>query len=188
MSAIKLVIFLMAITAMISCKKDKVMHQDIPIPNGDFESWGDFNRLQNWITHYCPLCMTAINTYTVQKDSNVYHGKYAAKFIYNGAYPASAENKFQVSTHPVSLTGYVKSTLYGTDTVSIKIRLFKNTTAVDSGQWFGTSSIGNYTKIVIPITQTSMRVDSGDIMIRGGHKGNPGNNSTIFWVDYLTLQ
>jgi len=72
--------------------------------------------------------------------------------------------------------------------VSIKIQLFNNAVIVDSGQWIGTSSIPNYTQIVIPITQYSSNVDSAMISIQGGHQIGYPDNDTEFWVDYLRLE
>src|SRR5258708_27270821 len=112
MKAINVAICIIAITFIASCKKENGQ-PTIPIPNGDFESWTVDNRLQNWVTNSCPECVPPFETYTIQKDSlNTYHGRYAAKFIYNSVYPARAENKFYVPGHPVSLSGYVKASVY----------------------------------------------------------------------------
>ncbi len=183
-----LIFFLIAIIGIASCKKDKTAGGTYPIPNGDFEDWSSYNSLLEWKTNSCPLCVPAINTYTVQQVTDAWHGQFAAKFIYNGAYAATAENKFAVQGHPVSLTAFVKTDMVGADTVTIKIELFHNSTVVDGGQWFGTSSATNYAKITIPITQNSMQTDSARISIKGGHKTNFVDKSTSFWVDDITLQ
>ncbi|HEY8784498.1 MAG TPA: hypothetical protein VIM16_22925 [Mucilaginibacter sp.] len=188
MKTIKVLFFLIAIAVVAGCKKDKTVRQNNPIPNGDFENWANYNSLQDWKTNSCPLCVPAVNTYTVQQVTDAYHGKFAAKFIYNGVYAAMAENKFKIQSHPVSLTAFVKNNLYGTDTVTIKIKLFKDLVVIDSGQWVGTSSITNYTKITIPITQNSFQADSALIFIKGGDKSNYIDKSTEFWVDYMALQ
>jgi len=191
MKTITAIYLLTVIIGVTACKKDKtggITSGTYSIPNADFEDWGPYNSLLDWKTNSCPLCVPAINTYTVQQVTDAWHGQFAAKFIYNGAYAATAENKFAVQGHPVSLTAYTKSTLYGADTVSIKITLFKNSAAVDGGEWLGTSSTANYTKITIPITQNSMQADSALISIKGGHKTNFVDKSTALWVDDLTLQ
>jgi len=158
------------------------------IPNGDFENWDGMPRLFDWNTNSCPVCVPDTNPYTVQKESNyVYHGRYAALLIYNYAYPAWAENKFPITFHPSSLTGYVRCINAGSDSVCIKIKLVKNRVVVDSGQWVSTSSISNYEKITIPITQHANNADSVLIRIQGGHKYN-STGSTSLWVDYLNLQ
>jgi len=157
------------------------------IPNGDFEHWDGMPRLFNWQTNSCPPCVAEENAYTVQKESSyVYHGLYAALFIYNEAYPAWAENKFPISFHPSSLTGFVRCTNVGSDSVYIKIKLLKNRAVVDSGQWISTSSIPNYEMITIPITQHTATADSAFIRIQGGHL-KIIDNTTSFWVDFLTL-
>jgi hypothetical protein len=187
MKAIRIFILLSAIIALHGCKKEKVLPLS-NIPNGDFENWGNYDLLDNWETRYCPMCAIAINTYTVQKTTDAYNGKFAAKFIYNGAFAAIASNKFVITGHPANLTGYVKYQPYGMDTVSIKIMLFNNSVAVDSGQWSGTSSISNYRQLIIPITRNSLYADSALITIKGGTKWNSSNgNGTILWVDYLSL-
>src|ERR1700761_6714474 len=120
------------------CAKDKSSFIP-PIPNGNFELWSTANLPQNWQTNSCPLCTSQYQTYIVQKDSSAYSGIYAAKFIDNHMYAAVASNKFNLSVHPTNLIAYVKCKLYGKDTVSIKIKLFNKTLAVDSGQWYNTS-------------------------------------------------
>jgi hypothetical protein len=188
MKAIKLFTCLMGLTVFVACKKENPP-PSIPFPNSDFESW-TYNALQIWTTNDCLYCYGPINTYVVQKDSStVYHGKYAVKFIYNGISAAVAENKFPLSTHPSSLVGYVKTSIYGVDTVSVKIRLYKNTLVVDSGQWQGVSSTSRYIRISLPITNSAMQIDSAKVTITGGHhKTEAAAQSTILWVDNLFLQ
>lgn len=178
-----------------SCTKDNVIpaqssnqsQQIIPIPNGDFESWTNILP-QNWNTNSCPFCAPSYETYIVQQDSNSFQGAFAAKFIYNNVYAAVAENKFSISTHPNNLTAFVKCNLFGADTVFIKIKVFNNSAAVDSGQWFGIASISNYSQINIPVSQNSSQADSAIISIQGGHQiGFPASN-TEFWIDNLILQ
>ena len=188
MKATKLLTFLIVLTTFIACKKENPP-PSIPFPNSDFENW-TYNALQNWTTNDCLYCFTAINAYVVQKDSStVYHGKYAVKLIYNGISAAVAENKFPVTVHPSGLVGYVKTSIYGTDTVSIKIRLYKSTLVVDSGQWQGISSTSRYTRISFPVTNSTMQIDSAKVTITGGHyKTDDPAKSTVFWVDDLYLQ
>jgi hypothetical protein len=171
-----------------SCSRDKAIVQTIPIPNGDFETWDNMSLLANWETNSCPVCVPPYETYIVTKDSSAYHGRFAAKFVYNNVYASWAENKFSIPRHPSNLTGYVKCNLFGTDTVTIKIKLYNNTAIVDSGKWLGTSSIVNYLKINIPITQSSSYVDSALIRIQGGRKIGYPNSNTEFWVDNLSLE
>lgn len=172
-----------SITFITSCNYDSVTSVNENIPNGDFENWGATLRLLNWKTNSCPECVPSYETYIVQRESNsVYHGHYAALFVYNNVYPAWAENKFPIGFHPFNLTGYVRCNNAGSDSVYIKVKLFRNLAVVDSGQWIGTASIPNYDLITIPITQNATKVDSALIRIQGGHR------NTSFWVDYLTLK
>ena len=189
MKTIKTAVYLIMAAFVMGCHKKTDVQPTIPIPNGDFESWTGTERLQGWLSNSCPECMPPVETYIVQQDAGAYHGRYDAKFIYNNAYPAWAQNTFYIASHPVSLTAFVKSSILGADTVSIKIRLYKNTTEVDSGHWIGTTSITLFTKIVIPITQSSMQVDTAKILITGGHVNSTNlATNTILWVDYLGLQ
>ena len=189
MKVVRAAVCLIAVIIVASCsKKNNPQPGIIPIPNGDFENWTGTDRLQNWTSNSCPECVPPFETYIVQKDSNAYHGKYAAKLVYNDVYAALAENKFFIPSHPVSLTAYIKSAIAGADTVSIKIRLYKNNAVADSGLWLGTSSVDKYAKINIAITQSSMQVDSAKITITGGHVKGALNNNTTFWVDHLSLQ
>jgi len=181
----KSIIILISIIILSACTKDNA--KLIQIPNGDFESWTNLLP-NNWVTNSCPYCLPAFETYIIQQDTPAYEGKYAAKFIYNNVYAATAENKFALSEHPDYLTANVKCNHFGNDTVSVKIKLLKNSIAVDSGQWLGTSTMINYIQIKIPISQTTTQVDSAVINIKGGNKiGLPANNTEL-WIDNLELK
>ena len=171
----------------VRCNYDSISFGKENIPNGDFENWGATLRLLDWKTNSCPECVPPYETYIIQRESSyVYHGHYAALFIYNNVYPAWAENKFPISVDPLNLKGFVRCSTIGSDSVSIKIKLYRNLAVVDSGQWIGTASIPNYELVTIPITQNATSVDSVLIRIQGGHKNNLGN-TTSFWVDNLIL-
>ncbi len=176
-------IFLYFLLVMISsCRKNPVNQITMPIPNGDFEQWNSWPVLINWQTNSCPLCMTPINEYVVKKDSLAYHGKYAAKFIFNGLYKSRARNKFAISTHPTLLTGYINSRIMPGDFAKISIDIFYKKQVVDSGRLYETSSTTNYKEFKIPITGNSLKADSAEITIVGG-----GKLHTELTVDYLTL-
>ena len=178
----KLVTFLSIITLFLGCTKTNNPQEIIPVPNGDFENWDAQPTLLNWQTNSCPLCVQAIERNIVVKDPNASNGLFAAKFIYNNAFTAWAINNFSIPKHPSTLSGYVKSSITSIDTIRITITLYKNMVPVDSGSWVGTSSIANYTKIDIPISQNSSDADSALIRIEGGQK-----LGTEFWVDNLYL-
>ena len=178
----KLIAFLSIITLLLSCTKTNNPQEIIPVPNGDFENWDSALTLLNWQTNSCPLCVPAINKYIVVKDPNPSNGLFDAKLIYNNAFAAWATNNFSIPKHPSTLSGYVKSNITSIDTIRITISLYKNMVQVDNGSWVGTSSIANYTKIDIPISQNSSDADSALIRIEGGKK-----NGTEFWVDNLYL-
>ncbi len=187
MKNLKLIILFLLLAILSSCKKNpnnpkNPNSQIIAIPNSDFEQWNSGPVLINWQTNSCPLCMSPINEYVVEKDSLAYHGKYAAKFIYNGLYKSRAQNKFAISIHPTLLTGYINSTITPGDTAKISIDIFYNKQVVDSGKLYETSSTANYKKFEIPITSNSLKADSAEITITGGGKLN-----TELTIDYLTL-
>ena len=184
----RVLLILMLLAAFVSCTKDRSVQQTDSIPNGDFENWTSGLNLENWKTNSCPSCEPPFETYIVQKDSPAYHGRYAAKFIYNNLYPAVADNKFAVSGHPLFIGAYVKCNLVSMDTVSLIIHLYNNGVVVDSGVWNGTSSFSEYRHISVPISQHSSESDSALIIITGGHtRGTTGIN-TIFWIDNLMFE
>ncbi len=175
------------------CKTNTVHPQDTVenfklIPNYDFENWIStwVWFLPGWTIHNTD----AISTTEVAPDSlNVYHGRYAMK-LSNTLRSASAETKFPITVHPLSLRAYVKCNLFPSDTVSIRIKLFFKGKETDSGAWFGTKSIDNYKQINIPISQHSALADTALIEIKGGNhlmKYRPGLGSE-FWVDYLSFR
>jgi len=189
-------IMILLLITSVSCKKDNTNAQgqgssfNTVIPNYDFENWTS-KLPDNWKTNSCPMCVPSWNPYIAQQDSQiVYHGKYSLKLIYNLIFPSWVESKFAISQHPSSLHGYVKCNLYGTDTVSIKIKLLNNSLVVDSGEWSSTTAINSWTAVNIPISHTTSTIDSVLILIVGGkYKDSTTNftNSTTFWVDDLSL-
>jgi hypothetical protein len=181
------IILIVAFTSILSCTKDRTS-QTSQIPNGDFEEWNSYPLLFNWTTNSCPLCDPPFESYIVQKDSSAYHGKYAAKFIYNNVFPASAENKFPLTYHPLALGGYFKCIMNGLDTTYVKIWLFKNKVAVDSGAWLNMASLPEYQYMRIPISQGSKEVDTVVIRITGGHRQGNLPATTVLWADYLNLE
>jgi len=178
----KLCIPIFIMLSLFSCRKDASNQQIIPIPNGDFELWDNMPKLYNWQTNSCPACLPSYATYIVQKMTDAAHGQYAAKFIYNGVYSSLANNKFPISLHPALLSGYIKANVANGDTATIHVDLFSGSSIVDGGNYYATSSIADYKKIEIPISQVSPTVDSALIKIIGGKKQN-----TELYVDNLVF-
>jgi hypothetical protein len=184
----KVVVFLCCASGIFfSCRPYLSPNSPLGVPNGDFEMWNAGPILTDWVTNSNPFSTSPINTYIVQQDSTPYHGKYAAKLVYNGVYPAEAENKFAVLTHPTYVEFFTKINLYGPDTVSVRVDVFKNDVIVDSGYWNCASSLSNYTQVQIPITNHSMQADSVLISIRGGKNFGLQGQKTEFWVDYMDM-
>ena len=169
---LKLFLSFIFLITFLSCKKVNSGAQALSIPNGDFEDWDNMPNLLIWQTNSCPACVPPFETYIVQKVADAYSGKFAAKFIYNNVYQSRAIIKFPIAIHPSLLKCYVKGTITNGDTAIIHIDLFSGNNIIDSGNWYGTSSIANYTKVEIPITQTSSTPDSALIKIVGGKKLN----------------
>ena len=182
MKTLKFIILCLLVVTLGSCKKNSYNAKVLSIPNGDFEQWTNLPTLVNWKTNSCPLCMGPEKQYIVIKDSLAYHGKYAAKFIFNGIYKSWAKNKFAITTHPILLTGYINSIITPGDTAKISINIFYNKKIVDSGKFYETSTTTNYKEFKISITNNSTKADSAEITIIGGGKQN-----TEITVDYLTL-
>ncbi len=168
--------------AFIGCKKDSSTQQNISIPNGDFELWDNSSLLNAWQTNSCPVCVPPYETYIVKKVTDAHSGRFAAEFIYNNVYASSAINKFAISLHPSLLTGYIKSKIASGDSATIHVDLLSRGNVIDSGNLSGTSSIANYKKIEIPISQNSSIADSAIIKIVGGTKAG-----TELYVDDLVF-
>ncbi|HEY5371803.1 MAG TPA: hypothetical protein VIJ75_22700 [Hanamia sp.] len=172
MKVIALSVIILLLMTFLGCKKESANQQIISIPNGDFEQWDNMQNLLVWQTNNCSACVPPYETYIVQKATDAENGKFAAKFVYNNAYSSYAINKFAISLHPSSLTGYIKSTIASGDTAIIHIDLFSGNNIVDNGNFYETSSNGSYRKINISISQTTINVDSALIKIVGGKKQN----------------
>ena len=177
-----LTIIMLSVLTFLSCKKESANQQIIPIPNGDFEQWDNMPNLAIWQTNSCPPCVPPYETYIVKKVTDAANGQFAAKLVYNSVYSSYANNKFAISLHPTSLTGYIKSSIASGDTAIIHIDLFSGNNIVDNGNFYETSSNASYRKINIPISQTVTNVDSVLIKIIGGKK-----QSTELFVDDLVF-
>ncbi|HVV54671.1 MAG TPA: hypothetical protein VHC47_05085 [Mucilaginibacter sp.] len=184
---IRIVMPLIILAWISGCKKDAPLPAT-NVPNGDFENWTGLNYLQGWDSNSCPPCVPPYDTYIVKKSTDAYHGQYAAELTYNTVYPAYASNKFAVKENFRQLTGYVKCTLYGKDTVSVWFKRFSGTTTVDSGKWSSTSSIKNYQQFTISLSPAPVAIDSVQVVLRGGNKMDASHNGSDFWVDYLLLR
>ncbi len=178
--------------AITSCSKDENIpvpyqpQQIIAVPNGDFENW-TAQLPDNWTTNSCPPCAQPNETYIVQQDTSAHQGQFAAKFIFNNVYPAWAHNGIAVTSHPQQLSAYVLCHLCPTDSVLIRVKVFNNNVEVDNGVWHGTTSINNYSQIIIPISQHASQADSVSIFLEGGRRGSLTCNNTEFWVDDVEL-
>jgi hypothetical protein len=191
MKTIKPLFILSLAVALASCTQNNPLptpsSTGLQVPNGSFEYWNSQLPIA-WQTNSCPACVPAFETYIVQQDTDAYDGQYAAKFIYNNQYVATAVNGFDIGRHPQYLKAWVKGNIVPNDSVYIGVRLYLNNVQVDYGYGFVSSSIANYTQIQIPISQTSAQADSAAINIEGGHiNAYPANNSE-FWIDAVTLE
>ena len=177
---LKVFFSIIVLLTLFSCNKTVSNETNFAIPNGDFEQWDVNNNLSIWQTNSCPLCLPAWETYIVQKTTDAAHGSFAGEFLYNNYYPAFAINKFAIASHPLKLTAYIKSSIIGGDTATLRIALSLGDHIVDNGNWYETTTNDNYRKVEIPITQTNSQVDSAEVIIMGGNKVG-----TIFFVDNL---
>ena len=177
---LKLFFATVMVLTLFSCKKTVLNQENLTIPNGDFEQWDVNQNLNIWETNSCPLCVPAWQTYIVQQTADAAHGQFAAEFIYNNYYTTFATNKFRISSHPLSLTAYIKSNIIDGDSATLHVALFSGNNLVDDGNWYETTTTVDYRKLEIPITQTTPKVDSAEILIIGGNKVG-----TTFFVDNL---
>jgi hypothetical protein len=177
---LKLIFTIVMLLTLFGCKKTVSHQENLTIPNGDFEQWDVNQDLNIWQTNSCPLCVPPWQTYIVQKTTDAAHGHYAAEFVYNNYYTTFATNKFAISSYPFSLTAYIKSNIISGDTANLHVALFSGNNVVDNGNWYETATSIDYRKLEIPITQTSPKIDSAEIIIIGGNKVG-----TVFFVDNL---
>ena len=148
------------------------------IPNAGFENWTDIGgwyvNPDNWQTSNAQLSCSGVN-----KDSNSYQGNFAAQILTLGC-AGWAQTQFPLTTHPLNLYCYVRISLTGIDTVSIRIELLNNGNVADNGLWTDTTNIAGFTLITIPITQNASVIDSAIIYMQSGN-----NSGTELIVDSM---
>lgn len=138
------------------------------IPNGDFEDWTNsgfkgytINTWKDW-SNYGRGGNVRFKFGAITPDSiTPFHGKYSALMISG----TSMINQFPISVHPSSLHFYLKCP-NDKAAAFVKVELLKNTIVVDSAKWNSNySSIESWTEIIIPISNTTSKVDSARIEI-----------------------
>ncbi len=153
------------------------------IPNNDFELWNNMGlggeNPNDWYTSNGDLVPS-----NVFKDSiTEYSGNYSVLLTNVIGIPGSIGINFPITNHPFQLKGYFKSDFLTPDSALIKITLFNNTQAVDSGEYFITTSLSNWTNIAITISNTTATVNSATINITACNQ-----QQNKCWVDLLSLE
>lgn len=153
------------------------------IPNNDFEFWNNMGlggeNPNDWYTSNGDLVPS-----NVFKDSiTKYSGNYSVLLTNVIGIPGSIGINFPITNHPFQLKGYFKSEFLSADTASIKIILFNNTQRVDSGEYFITTSLLNWTNIAITISNSTATVNSATINITACNQ-----QQNKCWIDLLSLE
>jgi len=156
------------------------------IPNGGFEDWDGLNPA-DWITSNNDTVLPPQSTVLVLKDTlNPYQGDNSMMLNQNWAHSSWAETTFANTSHPTSLTAFVRCDAF--DTVSIKVEVLGNGEVLGEGIWeVADTSIQDWTKIVIPISQSDLEVFETRIHIQGGRIPGPADQASVLWVDGLSL-
>ncbi len=156
------------------------------IPNGSFEDWDGLNP-SGWTTNNNDTVVPPLSTVLVRKDTlNPFQGKNAMVLLQTWAHSSWAETSFANTGHPTSLTAFVRCNAY--DTVSIRVEVLSNGEVAGEGIWSVTDTvIDDWTKIVIPISQSDLEVFKTRIHIQGGQIPGPADEISVLWVDNLYL-
>ena len=137
------------------------------IPNSDFETWinigGWFENPESWQTNNTQITIAQVN-----KDADAYSGMFAARLTNYTPIVPSLQAKFPITAHPAHLNAWVKSTVNGSDSVWVQVKLSQSGNYVDSGRWVAYTSNTGYTMIGIPISYTVAETDTATIEIHGG--------------------
>lgn len=154
------------------------------VPNSDFENWtfyGWFYNPDYWSTNNNQIQATFVSP-----DSDAYNGMLAMKLYNHNNIRPVAKTTFPVSSKVSSIDFYARLNLINNDTVWALVKVYENGIVVDTGNWFGTTSINNYTLINVPVSQNSVNADSVEIEFKGGNQTNLIFEGTSFTVDGIT--
>lgn len=164
--------------------------QDI-IPNGSFEAWST-NPVNpdNWTN---PLSILSLENVTPSNDAQ--SGSHSAEFkiIFNQFtstnIPAAIfSDSIPLTAKQTALKGFIKGTLAGTDMFSISIILFRNDSAIASGNFSTADSYASWTGFSVPISYTYDKTpDMALIDILVGNQSNPDTETDIL-VDNLYFE
>ncbi len=153
------------------------------IPNNDFELWNNMGlggeSPDQWFSSNGDLVPQ-----NVFKDSlDKYSGNYSVLLTNVIGIQGSIGINFPITYHPFQLKGYFKSEFLTADSAHIKIILFNNTQAVDSGEYFITTTLSAWTQIAFTISNTTAIVNSATINIDACRQ-----QQNKCWVDLLSLE
>jgi len=137
------------------------------IPNAGFESWlwiGWFTNPEGWTTNNSQIMIN-----TVIPDTDSHSGSLAMKMVNGNTIIPYAACGFDITEHPLALSGYTKNQLFNNDSAMISIHIYNSGVLVDSGYQVVYGGINpNYTSFSVPVTQNSASADSCVIRFWGG--------------------
>ena len=182
-----------------------IIKTNAQIPNSGFENWTTVGSYQNptfWgttnsysmgpfyaVTKSTEHYPVSVGNYSVKIENKTsllpsYSGK---GYLSSGQPPPGPD--FQITGHPLSLTGYYKFTPLNGDTMLIQIQLYYNGSSVSYGEFKSTTVASGWTSFDIPFSSYTT-ADSGSIFISAyyanGFNYLPHGNSVLY-VDNLSF-
>lgn len=152
------------------------------VPNAGFESWhnvgGWYDNPDDWNTNN-----NSILAQSVLRDSNAYKGVLAMKVANLVNFTGHAYIKFPLNMHPYSINVYVRSNISASDSAVIYVRAYFSGSRVDSGAWYSSVSVKNWTAVNIPLYNKSLAIDSLAIDVKAGNKSGTWISVDEFSID-----
>ncbi|HCT31262.1 MAG TPA: hypothetical protein DIW31_11160 [Bacteroidales bacterium] len=179
------------------------------IPNGGFENWetvsGYFGSCENPTGWVSSNIYSAGSFYAITKSTDHYPdsiGSYSIKIennttLSNSTNPVQSYSgrgfvstgmpppipNFAISGHPTSVTGYYKYAPLNGDVILIYITLFKNGTAVSTGELESGNAVPNWAPFTITLSQYTT-ADSASILLAAYRSADltilPLGNSVLY--------
>lgn len=152
------------------------------VPNAGFESWhnvgGWYDNPDDWNTNN-----NSILAQSVLRDSNAYKGVLAMKVANLVNLTGHAYIMFPLNKHPYSINVYVRSNISASDSAVIYVRAYFSGNKVDSGAWYSSVSVKNWTAVNIPLYNKSLAIDSLAIDVKAGNKSGTWISVDEFSID-----
>ncbi len=159
------------------------------IPNAGFESWTALGSPTNWTAvNIPPFAVPITQSSDAHSGSSSMQGAVVVSTLGGNPIPPMAWSGFPISTASGALNGWYKFFPVGGDMIEAAVILFKNGTAIATGDLSWGTSASSYTQFSVPISP-SAAPDSAwvEILIIPPSSSSDAHTGSTFKIDDISF-